>query len=50
MQMERMKAKTFRDPAVWCKAHELVIVTYRYTSGFPKTEIYALAQQMRTGR
>jgi four helix bundle protein len=45
--IERVKAKTFQDLIVWRKAHNYVIEVYHYTSGFPKSEIYALAQQMR---
>ncbi len=40
-------AKTFRDLIVWNKAHQYVVEIYRYTSGFPKSELYALSQQMR---
>ena len=47
MIVERSKAKTFRDLIVWRKAHEFVIAVYRYTSGLPKNETYALTQQMR---
>jgi four helix bundle protein len=32
---------------VWRKAHEFVLETYQFTSAFPKSEIYGLAQQMR---
>jgi four helix bundle protein len=32
---------------VWRKAHEFVLAVYRFTSTFPKSEIYGLAQQMR---
>jgi four helix bundle protein len=47
MNLERRCARTFRDLIVWQKAHEFVIGIYQYTSGFPKHEVYALAQQMR---
>lgn len=47
MQTERPKARTFRDLMVWRKAHEFVLAVYRFTSAFPKSEIYGLAQQMR---
>jgi four helix bundle protein len=47
MQTEPCMAKTFRDLRVWHKAHELVLEIYRFTSAFPKTEIYGLTQQMR---
>ena len=42
-----MKAKISQDLIVWRKSHKLAIEMYRYTSGFPKTEIYSLVQQMR---
>jgi four helix bundle protein len=47
MEPERMKARTFRDLLVWSKAHEFVLGIYKYTSVFPKSEIYGLVQQMR---
>ena len=40
-------ARSFRELLVWCKAHEFVLATYRYTAGFPKHELFALTQQMR---
>jgi four helix bundle protein len=39
--------KDFRDFNVWEKAHELVLDTYRFTSGFPKHELFGLVSQMR---
>jgi len=39
--------KDFRDFKVWEKAHELVIETYRFTSLFPKHEMFGLVSQMR---
>lgn len=39
--------KDFRDFKVWEKAHELVLETYRCTSGFPKHELFGLVSQMR---
>ncbi len=47
METERQKARTFRDLMVWRKAHDFVLEVYRFTSTFPKSEIYGLAQQMR---
>ena len=47
MQIERQKAKSFRDLVVWQKAHEFVLDVYRYTESFPRCEIYGLVQQMR---
>ena len=39
--------KDFRDFKVWERAHELVLETYRITSGFPKHELFGLISQMR---
>ena len=39
--------KDFRSFKVWEKAHELVRDTYRFTSGFPKHELFGLVSQMR---
>ena len=47
MSTERPKARTFRDLMVRRKAHEFVLETYQFTSAFPKSENYGLAQQMR---
>ena len=45
--MERNPAKTFEDLIVWQKAHQFVLNVYKYTSSFPKEEIYALTSQFR---
>ena len=47
MCAELSKAKTFRDLRVWCKAHEYALEIYRFTSTFPKSELFGLSQQMR---
>ena len=47
MPANRQPARTFRDLAVWRKAHEFVLVVYTFTAGFPKQETYGLALQMR---
>ena len=39
--------KNFRNLFVWKKAHQLALVLYRLTSGFPKTEQYNLVSQLR---
>ena len=39
--------KDFRDFKVWEKAHKLVLETYRFTSRFPKHELFGLVSQMR---
>jgi four helix bundle protein len=38
---------SFRDLRVWQEAMRLSVETYRLTAGFPKYELYGLAQQMR---
>jgi len=44
---DRPAARTFRDLVVWRRAHELVLAVYSFTAGFPKSETYGLASQMR---
>jgi four helix bundle protein len=39
--------QSYRDLFVWQKAMDLVIAIYRVTATFPKTEMYALANQMQ---
>ena len=38
----------FRNLKVWEKAHGLTLMVYRATTGFPKSEMYGLASQMRS--
>jgi four helix bundle protein len=45
--MQRKPAKTFEDLMVWRKVHEFVLSVYQYTDGFPKSETYGLATQLR---
>ncbi|HEY9795234.1 MAG TPA: four helix bundle protein [Leptolyngbyaceae cyanobacterium] len=45
--MKREPAKSFQDLIVWQKAHQFVLSTYRFSSGFPKTEVYGLTSQLR---
>jgi len=40
-------ARTFRDLMVWQKAHQFVLAAYRYSSEFPRSEVYGLASQLR---
>lgn len=40
-------AKTFEDLVVWQKAHALVLLVYRVSTDFPKTETYGLTSQLR---
>ncbi|MFQ5805917.1 MAG: four helix bundle protein [Phycisphaerae bacterium] len=39
--------KDFRDLKVWQKSHDLTLLIYRATRGFPKEERYGLTSQMR---
>jgi len=45
--MKREPAKSFQDLIVWQKAHQFVLSTYRFSSGFPKPEVYGLTSQLR---
>ena len=40
-------ATTFKDLIVWQKAHQFVLMVYKYTSRFPKSEMYCLTSQFR---
>jgi len=46
-KVQRVAAKTFSDLIVWRKAHEFVLFVYKFTSTFPKHELYGLSSQMR---
>lgn len=41
------KIKSFTDLEAWKNGHQLVLHIYKATSSFPKTENYALTDQMR---
>ena len=45
--MVRPPAESFEDLIVWQKSHQLTLLVYRVTTGFPKTELYGLVSQMR---
>lgn len=47
MKEARGAARTFQDPIVWRRVHGFVLAVYRFSSGFPKQEIYGLISQMR---
>jgi four helix bundle protein len=47
MPAERRPAQNFRDLLVWQKAHQFVLVVYRFTSNFPRQETFGLSLQMR---
>lgn len=44
---KRAPAKNFRDLIVWQKAHELVLLIYKYSESFPKKETFSLTSQLR---
>lgn len=41
------KIQSYKDLLVWQKAMDLVILVYKLTDKFPKTEIYGLTAQIR---
>jgi four helix bundle protein len=45
--MERLPAKSFKDLLVWQKAHQFVLDSYKYSEGFPKSEMFGLTSQFR---
>ena len=40
-------ANSWKDLVVWQKAHEMVLEIYRLIRSFPKTETYALVDQIK---
>ncbi len=40
-------SKIFTDLIVWEKAHQFVLAVYKFTSKFPKSELYGLTSQFR---
>ena len=46
-EMKRSPAKHFQDLIVWQRAHEFVLLIYRYSESFPKNELYGLTSQLR---
>jgi four helix bundle protein len=40
-------ASSFHDLVVWQEAHKLVLMIYKVTADFPKSEQYGLVSQMR---
>lgn len=41
-----LKIKNFTDLNTWKEAHKLVLLIYKITKDFPKTETFALADQI----
>jgi four helix bundle protein len=42
-----MSTQNFQQLLVWQKAHQFVLKVYRFTEGFPKSELYGLSSQFR---
>lgn len=42
-----MATKTFQELIVWQKAHQFVLLVYKFTESFPKSEVYGLTSQFR---
>ncbi len=42
-----MATKTFQELIVWQKAHQFVLLVYKFTESFPKSELYGLTSQFR---
>lgn len=45
--MNSQPIQDFTDIVVWQKAHQLTLLVYRLTDGFPKQEVFGLVSQMR---
>ena len=45
--MSKHPAKSFQDLIVWNKAHQFVLLVYRFTQNFPTSETYGLSSQLR---
>ena len=46
MKQESGKIKNFTDLFVWQKGHILVLEVYKYSSTFPKEELFSLTSQI----
>lgn len=42
-----MAVQSYKDIIAWKKSHELVLLIYKYTEKFPKSELFALVSQIR---
>lgn len=47
MNFESKKIQTFKDLNSWKEAHSLVLLVYKETEAFPKSEIFGLTSQLR---
>ena len=39
--------KSYKDLLIWQKGIEIVVLTYKLVSSFPKDELYALSSQVK---
>jgi four helix bundle protein len=39
--------QNFRNLSVWTKAHSITLEIYRWTDGFPRSEMFSLSSQIR---
>jgi four helix bundle protein len=44
---EKKTEKGFRKLLVWKRAHQLVLLIYKFTESFPKSELFGLTSQIR---
>jgi len=44
---EKEKIKSFTDLIAWKEGHNLVLMVYKFTKGFPREELFGLVSQMR---
>lgn len=42
-----VKTKSFKELEAWKKTHEFVLLVYKITESFPKTEVFGLTSQFR---
>lgn len=47
MSRDKVKIKSFTDLNAWKMGHKLVLLVYKSTSLFPKSEMFGLTNQMR---
>jgi len=45
--MNNASANCFQDLIIWQKAHQLVLLLYKYSEAFPKKEAFGLTSQLR---
>jgi four helix bundle protein len=42
-----VKINSFTELTVWQRAHELVLLVYRLTANFPRSELFGMVSQLR---